>query len=852
MVKFVLSVNTCFGQDMFVRIGQTSYPMTYEHEATWCFSLDENIKKNTRYQYLLRDIDGSYKVDSPKYRYLPAMTGNWVIEDAFGLRSLSSVFETKAFAECIMRQSTVYPLPKLKNNDILYILNAPGVESWQGIRLVGNHPMLGYWIPQSGIDMQPSEHGRWFAKLPNDTYLTHAEYKFVVYNKSDGKVVKWETGENRRMPVMSGNKVISSTIRIDYDWHGSGVAIPVFSLRSSDDWGVGQFSDLKYMADWASARNLRLIQILPINDTTASGTDLDSYPYRANSVYALHPMYINVLKLGELDDAKAMKRYLAEAKRLNRLAKVDYIAVNTLKLSYIKDFFAQEYDNIVSDTSYKAYVKDNQYWLKDYAAFCCLRTIFGTDNFAQWDEYAVYDRRNVNKFCIKHQKDIEFHSFVQYQLNKQLLEAIEYVHSKGMAIKGDLPIGISARSVDAWVNPTLFNLDKQAGAPPDNFSVQGQNWGFPTYNWREMEQTQYQWWKSRFSVMDKYFDAFRIDHILGFFRIWEIPMSSVWGLLGHFNPAMPLSVSEIENYGFAFDKERLTKPYITRERLEFLFADKTDRIASQFMNRLSYDRYGFKSEFDTQRKITDCFLNNNLLSAEKDIYDKLMGLCCEVIFQEDDLQPDCYHPRINLFQTYSFSRLSGHEQWCISRIHDDYFYYRHTQQWSMEAMRKLPALLNETDMLVCGEDLGMVPACVPQVMSTLQILSLEVERMPKNSSQRYTDLSDVPYLSVCCTGTHDTSTLRSWWEEDRDNTQWYYNNVLGESGAAPQHLTSALARKIVDRHLAGNSMWAILPWQDYMACDEKHRYSQPDEERINDPSNPEHIWCWRMHISLHE
>lgn len=852
MIKFVLNINTCFGQDMFVRIGQTCYPMTYEHGAGWCFCLDRSVRKNTRYRYILRDIDGSYTVDSTGYRYLPALAGDWVIEDTFSFRSLASLFATKVFTGCIMRQQVVFPLPELKDKDILYMLYAPGVESWQGIRMVGDHPMLGYWDPKAGVEMQASGQGRWFVKLPGDTYLTHVEYKFVVYDRFSGGLVKWETGNNRRMPVMSGNKVISSTIRIDYDWHGTGIAIPVFSLRSDRDWGVGQFSDLKYLADWAAARNFRLIQILPVNDTTASGTDIDSYPYKANSVYALHPMYLDVLKLGKLNDGKSMQRYMAEARRLDGLAKIDYKGVNALKLSYAREFFEQEYGHIVIDTAYKAYLRDNKHWLKDYAAFCCLRKMFGTDDFSKWGEYAVYDKKLVGRLCAAYPEEIDFYCYVQYQLSVQLLDAIGYVHSKGLVVKGDLPIGISPRSVDAWVNPSLFNLDSQAGAPPDDFSVRGQNWGFPTYNWREMERTRYRWWKSRLHVLDKYFDAFRIDHILGFFRIWEIPMDSVWGVLGHFNPAMPLSVGEIENYGFAFDNERLSRPYITRERLEFLFADKADMVAARFMNRLSDGRYGFKSEFDNQRKITCYFADGVFGAGENEIYDKLMGLYCEVVFLEDQQQPGFYHPRINVSQSYSFSRLSGHEQWCISRIHDDYFHYRHIKLWRAEALRKLPVLLGETDMMVCGEDLGMVPACVPQVMADLQILSLEVERMPKNTSQRYTDLSDVPYLSVCSTGTHDTSTLRSWWEENRDNTQWYYTYVLGESGTAPQALTPALARKIVDRHFSGNSMWAILPWQDYMACDEKNRYPFPDEERINDPSEPEHIWCWRMHINLND
>lgn len=850
MITFVLSVNTHFGQDMFIRIGQSEYPMTYERESTWVFEYDRAVRKPLRYQYLLRDTNGVYVIDSPKYRYLPKLSGTWTVEDKFGFRSLASVFETKAFAECLMRQGDTTPVPTLEKGDNLYMLNAPGVESWQGIKMVGNHAMLGDWSPAAGVEMVPTEHGWWWTKLPDDAYLTHVEYKFVVYNRATGEIVKWEIGENRRMPVLGGGKIVSSTIRIDYDWHGSGVAIPIFSLRSNEDWGVGQFTDLKYMADWATARGHRLIQILPINDTTASGTDADSYPYRANSVHALHPMYMDVQKLGHLADKQQMKRYEAEGKRLNQLPKVDYKGVNDLKLSYIHAIFEQQYEELGDDQAFRGYVKDNSFWLQDYAAFCYLRDRFKTDDCRQWGAYAKYNKRKINKLCSDNSKEIDFYYYVQYQLHVQLVETIDYIHAKGLVIKGDLPIGISARSVDAWVEPKLFNLDEQAGAPPDDFSTRGQNWGFPTYNWGEMEKTKYAWWKSRFATMDRYFDAFRIDHILGFFRIWEIPHDSVWGLLGHFSPAMPLSVGEIENYGLHFDADRFTKPYITKELLESKFAEEADRVAAQFMNQICFDRYELKAEFDRQRKITDCFVNNQLLQEQADVYNALMEICCDVLLLEDKHQEGYYHPRIDLMKTYSYSQLSGHEKWCLERIYTDFFYYRHTQQWRAEAMRKLPALLGETDMLVCGEDLGMVPDCVPQVMRDLQILSLEVERMPKELSQRYSDPTHAPYLSVSCTGTHDTSTLRSWWTENHDETQWYYTNVLHGSGAAPTELPADVARQIVDRHLYGSSMWAILPWQDYMACDEKLRFDNPDEERINEPANPDHIWCWRMHIAL--
>ena len=850
MVTFKLYCPTKFGQNLYIKIGGEMHAMSYYHNAVWTADLDLPKTKATRYQYVLVNADDTQVLDSPKYRYLPAHEGDIDIEDEFGRREIRSVFETKAFTECLMRQKDEKSLPRLKRGEVLLMVNAPGVLSEQGVAMLGNQEFLGNWDESRKVKLTPSAGGWWWMKLPADAYLTHAEYKFVVYDRATGAVVKWELGENRRMPLVSGSKVFSNSIRIDYNWHGTGVAIPVFSLRSKKGWGVGEFLDLKRMADWAVARGQKLIQILPINDTTSTHTDLDSYPYRANSVYALHPMYLNMEALGKLDSASKMKEYRVKAKELNELSAINYSAVNELKRNYIRDIFAEKYDEIVALKEFKSFVKENAHWLKDYAVFSCLRDKYNTDNYAEWGEYAEYSEAKREAFIKKNKKAVELYYFIQFSLDAQLCEAIKYLHSKGVVVKGDLPIGISATSVDAWVNPRLFNLDKQAGAPPDDFSVTGQNWGFPTYNWAEMAKDKYAWWMSRFENMGRYFDAFRIDHILGFFRIWEIPTDCVWGLLGYFNPSMPLFVSEIEHYGFWFDRDRYTIPYVTKHNLYNLFAGDTEEIIGAYFNNRSHDRYVFKPEYDTQRKLEESFVRNGLLPKYADILDKLLSLYCEVIFIEDRANAGYYHPRINVMKSQSFAELSDHEKWCIQRIHDEYFYHRHTNQWSYEAMRKLPALLNTTDMLVCGEDLGMVPACVPDVMNRLQILSLEVQRMPKETTQRYVNLGTVPYLSVCCTGTHDTSPMRMWWHENRENTQWFYNNILHQGGAAPEDLSPELAQQIVDMHVNSKSMWAILPWQDYMACDGANRFPNPDAERINDPSNPRHIWCWRMHKEL--
>ena len=493
MVSFKLYCPTKFGQNLYIKIGDEMHAMSYYHNAVWTAELELPKSKAIRYQYILVNADDTQLLDSPKYRYLPAHEGDVEVEDEFGYREIRSVFETKAFTECLMRQNDEKSLPKLKKGEVLLMLNAPGVLPEQGVAMLGNQEFLGNWDESRKVILTPSAGGWWWVKLPDNAYLTHSEYKFVVYDRATNAVVKWELGENRRMPLISGSKVFTNSIRIDYNWHGTGVAIPVFSLRSKKGWGVGEFLDLKRMADWAVARGQKLIQILPINDTTSTHTDLDSYPYRANSVYALHPMYLNMEALGKLDSSSKMKEYRAKAKELNELSAINYSAVNELKWNYIRDIFAEKYDEIVAAKEFKAFVKENAHWLKDYAVFSCLRDKYNTDKYSEWGEYAEYSEAKREAFIKKNKKEVELYYFIQFSLDAQLCDAIKYLHSKGVVVKGDLPIGISATSVDAWVNPRLFNLDKQAGAPPDDFSVTGQNWGFPTYNWAEMAKDKYSW-----------------------------------------------------------------------------------------------------------------------------------------------------------------------------------------------------------------------------------------------------------------------------------------------------------------------------------------------------------------------
>ena len=622
----------------------------------------------------------------------------------------------------------------------------------------------------------------------------------------------------------------------------AGVAVPVFSLKSNNSFGIGEFNDLKPLADWCEKTGIKIIQILPINDTRTDDSWDNSYPYKAISTKALHPIYLNLDKLGTLNDINDIQYFQSQKEILNSKDYVDYPEVMKVKNDYFKKIFVQTWNEIKDSKDYKTFFKENEEWLVPYAEFC----LKSTDNRQQ-----TTDLVQSSEFKVL---SSEFYYFLQYHLDKQLTEAVDYLHKKGIALKGDIPIGIGRHSVEAWTNPELFNLDCQAGAPPDAFATEGQNWGFPTYNWEAMAKNDYKWWRERLTQMSRYFDAYRIDHILGFFRIWEIPYEATQGLLGYFSPALGYQLSAV-SYQLSTNEKRLTKPYIRGHFLHEFFGEYTDEVREKYLNETSFSYFELKEEFNTQRKIADYFYSRQLSvtsnqQSEKDekIKNGLLSLCNEVLFVKD--KNGTLHPRIALQFSHSYNELEDYQKDNINRLYDEYFYHRNEELWKEEALKKLPKIIEASDMLVCGEDLGMVPACVKDVMQQLNILSLEVQRMPKNPCETFVNPANNPYLSVDTTSTHDMSTIRGWWEENGELTNRFYREMLGHYEGAPYFAEPWVCKEIIEQHLKSSSMLVILPIQDYIAMDGSFRWNATQREQINVPANPNHHWCYKMYQSL--
>jgi 4-alpha-glucanotransferase len=358
------------------------------------------------------------------------------------------------------------------------------------------------------------------------------------------------------------------------------------------------------------------------------------------------------------------------------------------------------------------------------------------------------------------------------------------------------------------------------------------------------------WWVRRFANMAKFFDAYRIDHVLGFFRIWEIPIHSVHGLLGQFAPALALSKTEIENSGLTF-KEEYLQPYISDSVLDKVFHEHAQEVRDRFVERLENGNYRMRPEYDTQRKVEKVF-EGKTDEVSIMMRDGLYALISDVLFIRDHRDPEKYHPRIAVQLDFVYETLDEQEKEAFNRLYNDYYYRRNNHFWYQEAMKKLPRLVDATRMLVCAEDLGMVPDCVPWVMNELRILSLELQSMPKDPSVKFGHLSRNPYRSVCTISSHDMPTLRQWWDEDMDRTQEYYNTMLYRGGEAPHPLPGWLAKEIISRHLTSPSMLCVISLQDWLAIDEKLRLPDANAERINIPANPRHYWRYRMHLTIEQ
>jgi len=939
-LTFRLRFYTHFGQSLFLSgnhdlLGNGDFeravPLKYLNEAFWEVSLNvpEECVPDTEiiYNYVLRNVDGSLLYDWGKNRVLnpSAFQADEVLMiDAWNSPGLyENVFYTEPFKRVLLPgRQTEFRAAAPSKVTHTFKVKAPLLTKNQTLCLLGNAPALGGWSPDAPVLL---------SRIPGEDFLAAQLdlsqetfpilYKYGVYDLEEQMFVRYEEGENRTLHdavapnkqtiVHDGFAVLPATA-----WKGAGVAIPVFSLRTEQSFGIGEFTDLKFLADWAAHVGLKLIQILPVNDTTASHTRADSYPYSAISAFALNPIYLNLRQTASGENRLLLREWEEKRQRLNALEALDYEAVASAKLEFLKRIYPLQRDETFASEDYRQFFEQNKHWLEPYAAFCCLRDKYRTSDYEQWPAYRRYNAGEIAALAgegrpaeiaelrgrsAAAQKpvlreagegrvrggvgaatvgggnggpaigvlerpptistapepaappvpDIAFHFFIQYHLHVQLQEAAEYGRAKGVILKGDVPIGVSRYGADTWETPELYYLDRQAGAPPDAFAVKGQNWGFPTYNWQRMKEDGFAWWKRRFEQMSCYFDAFRIDHILGFFRIWSIPHHAVEGIMGYFEPAIAVHADEFRHRGIWFDHDRYTKPFITERALHAVFGDDAEAVKARFLAPKQFGDYSLKPQFATQRLVERYFADRAANEKNRRIKEGLYDLISNVIlFEVPESNGQQFHFRFAMENTASFKDLDGQTQARLRDLYIDYFFRRQDDFWRKQGMEKLPSLKRATDMLVCGEDLGLVPASVPEVMRELGLLSLEVQRMPKELNREFSRPKDAPYLSVVTPSTHDMSTIRGWWGEDPNRTQRFFNEELGQPGKAPECCEPWINQAIVAQHLDSPAIWSIFQVQDLLGMDDGLRRKNPEEERINIPADPNHYWRYRMHLTL--
>ena len=868
-VQFNIEYKAMFGEQIVVNIqteeGELKLPLETTDGERWaCDWCVESPEKSYTYYYGVEREGRAVKTEWLMIKHQLDVNAKkaavYTLYDHWKAMPEDAYLYSSAFTDCINHQAPQEMKPETGSKIVRLIVRAPQLHDGERLGVLGADKALGAWDVQKILPMTQHTYNEWVADI-DAAHLegSHLEFKFVAFRNAKNELL-WETSMNRTvdLPEMKAGELVSyeldQALFALYNRKLAGTLVPVFSLRTRKSAGIGDFGDLKAMIDFVASTGQKVLQLLPINDTTITHTWTDSYPYSCISVFAIHPQYANLHALPELKDAKARAEAEKTCAELNALDKIDYEKVNDFKINYLRQIFNQEGEKMMKTAEYKAFFQDTKQWLVPYAQYSYLRDKNGTADFNQWPDHQVWDeaeRKALTDPKTAAYKNVAFFYFVQFVLDRQMQEAHEHAKAKGVILKGDIPIGVNRNGCDVWMEPKYFNLNGQAGAPPDDFSANGQNWGFPTYNWFEMLKDGCQWWNRRFQNMARYFDAYRIDHVLGFFRIWEIPVHSVHGLLGQFAPALAMSREEIESYGLHFQDDRFTRPFITDWVLDRVFHERAGEVKEKYLDRLDDERYQMKPEVDTQRKVEALFAD---VTDEKELWlrDGLYALISDVLFVRDHTNPGVFHPRISAQLDFIYESLYDNDKAAFNRLYNDYFYRRNNQFWYQEAMKKLPKLVQATRMLVCAEDLGMVPDCVPWVMDELKILSLELQSMPKDPSVKFGHLSRNPYRSVCTISSHDMPTLRMWWDENVQRTQEYYNTVLYRQGPAPHPLPGWLASDIISRHLTSPSMLCILSIQDWLATDEALRLPDADAERINIPANPKHYWRYRMHLNIED
>jgi 4-alpha-glucanotransferase len=608
----------------------------------------------------------------------------------------------------------------------------------------------------------------------------------------------------------------------------TGTAVPLSALRSHLDSGIGEFPDLVALGAWCRDAGLSLIQLLPINDT-----GYESSPYSALSAFALHPVYLRLADLpGYAAIAEKGRSLTAE---LNGRVLVSHERVWGAKQALLRQLF----DTIAfTAADAEAWLAAHS-WGRAYAVFWALRERYGRAGWQSWPDHRRVDAAQLGALWNELGADARFPVWLQVQAEAQLSAAVKALGSLGVALKGDIPILLNEDSADVWYNHEYFDLSMRAGAPPDGMNPEGQNWGFPVYRWDALERDGYQWWKDRLRHAAQFYQAYRIDHVLGFFRLWATPQENHTAQLGHYQPVSRISEASLRDLGF--DDGRLTwlsEPHIFGLELREHLGKEADKAAELVLARVGQeDLFRFKPSVKGEKDLTSLAVSDQ---AKGNLVQWFRNRA--LLLQRDG----SYLATAQYYSSRAFNSLASDERWAFEHLIQE-TYDGAQLEWERQGRRLLSFMKDATSMLVCAEDLGSIPDCVPKVLGELGILGLKICRWARNwnaPGQPYYRVAEYPVLSVCTPSVHDTSTLRQWWDEETD-----HRGFLTAIGLEDQEglYTPELARRVVAGLLTARSRLCILALQDWFAVEADLRTDDPAAERVNTPgtvggSN----WGWRM------
>ena len=618
----------------------------------------------------------------------------------------------------------------------------------------------------------------------------------------------------------------------------TGTAIPLSALKTEESCGCGEFLDLIPFADFCAKCGLKLIQLLPVNDT---GTE--SSPYSALSAFALNPIYIRLQALPEAASFADEIKKLIDTHSVNK--RYDYKKLRHDKTDLLVKIFAASKDQIMQDKKLSSWIRANP-WIINYAVFMEKKRENLEASCKSWKTFKNPAPQQIKAEWDNPAKKMNhwFFAWLQMRLDEQFSTASQKVKAKGLLLKGDIPIMMNEDSADVWANPDCFIDGLRAGSPPDDYNPVGQNWGFPIYDWDYQKKDNFSWWKARLATASKYYQAYRIDHVLGFFRIWAVPKGEHTAVLGHTQPLVTVSFSELEKLGFDPMRIRwLSEPHVPTYLIQqennndYLY---THGQLEKVMNRIGQEEmWLFKEEIKTEDDIW-----------KADIADTVKQPLARCWRDRAFIKVDKNKFAIAWCHTEStaWRSLSDEEKEKLSLLIAEK-QKKMEKLWEKQAKELLQELVSSVDMIACAEDLGANPPSVPKVMKQLNILSLKVLRWTRSwyeEGQPYVDPKKYAQLSVATSSVHDSSTLRGWWLNEQAGND-FIRDFGAEKNILPDVFTPETAEYILRKLASAKSCFCIHPFQDFLYLSSEYYDKNPDDERINIPGSvSEFNWTYRI------